>query len=150
MARRRIGLPQREEARTPIEIPKSLQKKSKPVKDMEAVIAQAKAMSEKYAGQYECVTDKDVLIDYIDKIIDARVAGLDTETTGLNIFQDKVVGFSLSVPNKKAVYVPMLHLSRFTGKVDPNQLSVEFCSRQLERLVGVKDLVLDYFNAPSI
>lgn len=148
MARRRIGLPQREEVHTPIDIPKSLQKKAKPVKDMEAVIAQAKAMSEKYAGQYDCVTDKDVLIDYIDKIIDARVAGIDTETTGLNIFQDKVVGFSLSVPNKKAVYVPMLHLSRFTGKVDANQLPVDFCAQQLGRLVGVKDLVLDYFNAP--
>lgn len=149
MPRRRIGLPQREAApAAPIEVPKSLQKKAKPVKDMDTVIAQAKAMAEKYAGQYDCVTDKDILIDYVDKIIDARVTGLDTETTGLDIFHDSVVGFSLSVPNAKAIYVPMLHLSRFTGKPDPNQLSVEFCAQQLSRLIGVKDMTIDYFNAP--
>lgn len=148
MPRRRINLVQREAAPTPTEIPKSLQKKAKPVKDMETVIAQAKAMADKYAGQYDCVTDKDVLIDYIDKIIYERRTGLDTETTGLDIFNDKVVGFSLYAPGKKAIYVPMLHLSRFTGKVDPNQLPVEFCAQQLNRLVGVKDLTIDYFNAP--
>lgn len=149
MPRRRIGLPQRNDAPVaPVDIPKSLQKKSKPVKDMDTIIAQAKAMSEKYAGQYECVTDKDVLIDYVDTIIKERRTGLDTETTGLDIFHDSVVGFSLYAQTKRAIYVPMLHLSRFTGRVDASQLSVEFCARQLARLNDVKDLTIDYFNAP--
>lgn len=149
MPRRIIGLPQRDNVpAAPVEIPKSLQKKSKPVKDMDSITAQAKAMSEKYAGQYDCVTDKDVLIDYVDTIIKERRTGLDTETTGLDIFHDSVVGFSLYAPTKKAIYVPMLHLSRFTGKVDPSQLSVEFCAQQLARLNDVKELTIDYFNAP--
>lgn len=153
MPRRRISLtprlqPNPTETQAPIEVPKSLQKKSKPVKDMDTIIAQAKAMSEKYAGQYDCVTDKDVLIDYVDTIISEKRTGLDTETTGLNIFKDLVVGFSLYAPGRKAIYVPMLHLSRFTGKVDPNQLPVEFCAQQLNRLVGVPGMTIDYFNAP--
>lgn len=153
MPRRRISLaprlqPNSAETQTPIEIPKSLQKKAKPVKDMDTIIAQAKAMSEKYAGQYDCVTDKDVLIDYVDTIISEKRTGLDTETTGLNIFKDPVVGFSLYAPGRKAIYVPMLHLSRFTGKVDPNQLPVEFCAQQLNRLNGVPGMTIDYFNAP--
>lgn len=153
MPRRRISLaprlqPNPEAAQVPIEVPKSLQKKSKPVKDMDTIIAQAKAMSEKYAGQYDCVTDKDVLIDYVDTIISEKRTGLDTETTGLNIFKDPVVGFSLYAPGRKAIYVPMLHLSRFTGKVDPNQLPVEFCAQQLNRLNGVPGMTIDYFNAP--
>jgi DNA polymerase I-like protein with 3'-5' exonuclease and polymerase domains len=148
MPRRRIGLPQRDTApAAPIEVPKSLQKKAKPVKDMEAVIAQAKAMSEKYAGQYEYIVDKDKLIYYIDKIIDNRRAGVDTETTGLDIFHDECVGFSLSTASEKAVYIPMKHLSRFTGQVDTNQLPVEFCAQQLARLKDIKDLELNYFNA---
>lgn len=147
MPRRRIGLPERAAA-APVDIPKSLQKKSNPVKDMAGVIQQAKAMAEKYAGQYDFVVDKDVLIDYIDGIIEAKVAGVDTETTGLDVFHDQIVGFSLSIPDRNAIYVPIGHLSRFTGKIDPNQLSAEFCAQQLSRLIGVKDLQLDYFNAP--
>ena len=92
MPRRRIGLPQRDNApAAPVEIPKSLQKKSKPVKDMDSIIAQAKAMSEKYAGQYDCVTDKDVLIDYVDTIIKERRTGLDTETTGFHPGHDQMI-----------------------------------------------------------
>lgn len=148
MPRRRIGLPQRDVAPvTPIEVPKSLQKKAKPVKDMDTIIAQAKAMSEKYAGQYEYIVDKDKLIYYIDRIIDNKRAGVDTETTGLDIFHDECVGFSLSTAGEKAVYIPMKHLSRFTGQVDNNQLPVEFCAQQLARLKDIKDLELNYFNA---
>lgn len=148
MPRRRIALPQRDVNAAPIEVPKSMQKKSKPMKNMEEIIAQAKALSEKYAGQYDCVTDKDVLIDYIDTIIAEKRTGLDTETTGLNVFKDPVVGFSLYAPGRKAIYVPMLHLSRFTGKIDECQLSVDFCAKQLMRLSEVNELTIDYFNAP--
>lgn len=146
MARRRlIALPERTAAQ-PIEIPKSLQKK-KVIKNLDSVIEECKKITEKYAGRYICIEDKDVLIDYIDNILANKRAGIDTETTGLDIFNDKVIGFSLYTPGMKACYVPMLHISRFTGQVDPHQLSVPFCAEQLNRL-KVPNMELDYFNAP--
>lgn len=146
MAKRRlIVLPERT-TQQPIEIPKSLQKK-KTIKNIDSVIEECKKITEKYAGRYICIDDKDVLIDYIDHILANKRAGLDTETTGLDIFNDKVIGFSLFTPGMKACYVPMLHISRFTGQVDPHQLSVSFCAEQLNRL-RVPGMELDYFNAP--
>ena len=146
MARRRlIVLPERT-TQQPIEIPKSLQKK-KTIKNIDSVIEECKKITEKYAGRYICIDDKDVLIDYIDHILANKRAGLDTETTGLDIFNDKVIGFSLFTPGMKACYVPMLHISRFTGQVDPHQLTVEFCAQQLQRL-RIPKMELDYFNAP--
>lgn len=146
MAKRRlIVLPERA-TQHPIEIPKSLQKK-KTIKNIDSVIEECKKITEKYAGRYICIDDKDVLIDYIDHILANKRAGLDTETTGLDIFNDKVIGFSLFTPGMKACYVPMLHISRFTGQVDPHQLNVEFCAQQLQRL-RIPKMELDYFNAP--
>lgn len=146
MAKRRlIVLPERT-TQQPIEIPKSLQKK-KTIKNIDSVIEECKKITEKYAGRYICIDDKDVLIDYIDHILANKRAGIDTETTGLDIFNDKVIGFSLFTPGMKACYVPMLHISRFTGQVDPHQLDVEFCAEQLNRL-RVPGMELDYFNAP--
>lgn len=145
--RRRILLPEREVI-TPAEIPASLKKK-KVVKDLDDVIEAVKKMYEKYKDQYRCIDDKDELIDYIDKIIANRRTGLDTETTGLDIFRDDVVGFSLYTESEKACYIPLRHISRFTGRIDEHQLSIEFCAKQLRRLVEYKDkLVIDYFNAP--
>ena len=146
MAKRRlIVLPERT-LQQPIEIPKSLQKK-KTIKNIDSVIEECKKITEKYAGRYICIDDKDVLIDYIDHILANKRAGLDTETTGLDIFNDKVIGFSLFTPGMKACYVPMLHISRFTGQVDPHQLDVPFCAQQLQRL-RIPGMELDYFNAP--
>jgi len=143
--RRRIALPERVTA--PVEVPASLQKK-KQIKNLDSVIAEAQKMTEKYKDDYICITDKDELIDYIDKIIENRRAALDTETTGLDIFNDDVVGFSLHTMGKKACYVPIRHLSRLSGRIDTSQLSPEFCAQQLNRLQEVKDLIeLDYFNA---
>lgn len=145
MAKRRlIVLPERT-LQQPIDVPKSLQKK-KTIKNIDSVIEECKKITEKYAGRYICIDDKDVLIDYIDHILANKRAGLDTETTGLDIFNDKVIGFSLFTPGMKACYVPMLHISRFTGQVDPHQLSVSFCAEQLNRL-RVPGMELDYFNA---
>jgi DNA polymerase I-like protein with 3'-5' exonuclease and polymerase domains len=146
MAKRHlIVLPERT-LQQPIEIPKSLQKK-KTIKNIDSVIEECKKITEKYAGSYICIDDKDVLIDYIDHILANKRAGLDTETTGLDIFNDKVIGFSLFTPGMKACYIPMLHISRFTGQVDSHQLTVPFCAEQLQRL-RVPGMELDYFNAP--
>lgn len=142
--RRRIMVNHR--VTTPVEVPNSLQKK-KTIKDLDNIILEAKKMSEKYADKYICITDSDEFIDYIDTIIANKRAAMDTETTGLDIFNDKVVGFSLHTEGKKACYVPLRHLSRISGQIDNKQLKPEFCAEQLKRLIGVKDLELDWFNA---
>lgn len=61
---------------------------------------------------YELITDKQSLQKWIDKAYQQGVFAIDTETTGLNQLQDKLVGISLSVKEGEACYIPLRH----TGK----------------------------------
>ena len=143
--RRMIGLKPRTAA--PVAIPESMQKKKK-IKNLDGIIAEAEKMSKKYADKYICITDADELRQYIDKCIENKRVAIDTETTGLDIFNDQVVGFSMYTEGMKACYVPLKHISRNTGQIDRRQLSMEYCAGQLDRLNGVDGLELDMFNAP--
>lgn len=143
--RRLIALKERN-TNTPAVIPESMQKKKK-IKGLEDIIAEAKKMSDKYKDKYICITDADELKQYIDKCIENKRVAIDTETTGLDIFNDQIVGFSLYTAGMKACYVPLKHLSRMTGQPDKRQLDYEFCAGQLDRLNGVEGLELDMFNA---
>ena len=145
MAVRRI-IALKERTTTPATIPESMQKKKK-IKGLEDIIAEAKKMSDKYKDKYICITDADELKQYIDKCIENKRVAIDTETTGLDIFNDQVVGFSLYTAGLKACYVPIGHLSRMTGLIDKRQLDMEYCAGQLNRLNGVEGLELDMFNA---
>lgn len=145
MAVRRI-IALKERTTTPTAIPESMQKKKK-IKGLEDIIAEAKKMSDKYKDKYICITDADELKQYIDKCIENKRVAIDTETTGLDIFNDQIVGFSLYTAGLKACYVPLKHLSRMTGQPDKRQLDYEFCAGQLDRLNGVEGLELDMFNA---
>ena len=143
--RRLIALKERN-TNTPVTIPESMQKKKK-IKGLDDIIEQARKMSEKYGDRYICITDADELKQYIDKCIENKRVAIDTETTGLDIFNDQIVGFSLYTAGMKACYVPLKHLSRMTGQPDKRQLGYEFCAGQLDRLNGVEGLELDMFNA---
>lgn len=145
MAVRRI-IALKERTTTPAAIPESMQKKKK-IKGLEDIIAEAKKMSDKYKDKYICITDADELKQYIDRCIENKRVAIDTETTGLDIFNDQIVGFSLYTAGLKACYVPLKHLSRMTGQPDKRQLGYEFCAGQLDRLNGVEGLELDMFNA---
>lgn len=142
--RRMIGLKPRTTA--PVAIPESMQKKKK-IKNLDGIIAEAEKMSKKYADKYICITDADELKQYIDKCIENKRVAIDTETTGLDIFNDQVVGFSMYTEGLKACYVPLKHISRNTGQIDRRQLPVEYCAEQLDRLNGVDGLEIDWFNA---
>lgn len=103
-------------------------------KDFELILQRCREMTAKYAGRYECITDAGVLQSYVDMAIRNGRMSIDTETTGLDVFQDYVVGFSLKTAGLKAGYVPLKHLSRMTGKVADGQLSVDVCAKILNQL----------------
>lgn len=136
----RIQLPER---KTPP--PPKPQEPVKAIKNMDEVLEACRRMTEKYAGQYECITDLGRLKEYIELSNKNKRMALDTETTGLDIFKDEVVGFSLYTKGLKGCYVPLRHLSRFTGKVDTTQLKVEDVVAVLNSLN--EDVLLDYANA---
>ena len=74
------------------------------VADDSAVVAERMA---KLFSAYDCrvvTTEKD-LLDYISRNYEL---GLDTETTGLDIFKNELVGFSLGT-TKDCIYVPLNH-----------------------------------------
>lgn len=103
-----------------------------------SIIEEIKIKVNKYLGKYKdkvksCRDEKE-LEEYIDKIIKNNVAGLDTETTGLDCLVDEVVGTCLYTPGEKAIYIPHKHKSYITGQYLQNQISYAFMQSQFQRL----------------
>lgn len=71
----------------------------------EKVLEQIKTIEK----NYELILDKAGLERWKKKILEARRFAIDTETTGLDPFKDKIVGFSLAVAPGVACYVPLAH-----------------------------------------
>lgn len=66
----------------------------------------------KIVKQYELVQDEENLKKWIDRAVKKGLVAIDTETTGLNLLKDKIVGFSLATDEGKACYVPINHKSK--------------------------------------
>jgi DNA polymerase I len=64
---------------------------------------------------YEIVTTKEALGQWIEKAQKAGRVAFDTETTSLNALQAELVGFSLCVEAGKACYVPLGHKAQGSG-----------------------------------
>jgi len=60
-------------------------------------------------SKYELVTQKKQLENWIEKIKKSSFFALDTETTGLDYMDAKLVGISLSVKSGEAAYIPLTH-----------------------------------------
>lgn len=59
---------------------------------------------------YTCVSTKEELKNYLSNVRD--VLAIDTETTGLDVYKDKIVGMSF-YDGESAIYVPINHLNYY-------------------------------------
>ncbi len=59
---------------------------------------------------YECVRDQAALDRWCAAIRAAGHVAIDTETTGLDIIKDRLVGISLCYEAGKACYIPLIHI----------------------------------------
>lgn len=100
----------------------------------------------KYRHLYVTIRDEKTLTDYISACIENAYISIDTETTGLNPLQDKLVGICIYTRGQKGAYIPLNHIDYITGEKVKNQLDVDFVRKEFERLVEAKPDV-DMFNA---
>ena len=82
---------------------------------------------------------------YVSKCIDNGIAGIDTETEGLNTQEDIIAGVCLYTPGEKGVYVPINHKSYMTGVRLKEQVEPDFVAKQLQRLVD-NDVKMIFHN----
>ena len=126
---------------------KPTQNKGKNIKtSIDQIVAQVETHLGKYRDDYEIISDKNRLSEYISSAIEAGEISIDTETTGLNPMRDKLVGLCLYVPGHKAVYVPVGHVSYITGQKSKNQLEIDVVAHQIRRLADAGTKVI-MFNA---
>lgn len=111
-------------------------------------INEIKAMVEKNLGEYRdeyiVIRDENTLSDYITTAIENKYICIDTETTGLDPLQDKLVGICVYTRDMKSAYIPVNHISYITGMKAEGQLDIETVIEQFRRIVGID---VDMFNA---
>ena len=99
--------------------------------------------------KYELVQDEVSLKRWCDMAKSAGRFALDTETTGLDPFHDKIVGFSLAVAPGVACYVPLVHQTAENKAdlfaepmgVNVKQLHKNIASNYLKKLLNCKSIL---------
>lgn len=80
------------------------------------------------------ITSIEQLHEYVDNLIDSGYAGIDTETTGLDLIRDYVVGASLYYPGGTECYIPMKHRVPIFEDLYKNQLTYEEVRQEFQRI----------------
>ena len=84
-------------------------------------------------SKYELVTQKKQLENWITKLKKSSFFTLDTETTGLDYMDVKLVGISLSIKSGEAAYIPLAHNH-------DEQLSEDFVLKKLKPILESKTI----------
>lgn len=108
-------------------------------KDSSNIFDQVRINVEKVLSKYKervvVLRSENDVVQYFDNAISSGYIAIDTETTGLDHIEDKVVGTCLYYPRGKAAYIPHLHKSYLTGSPLNNQVSYDFVKQQLQRVI---------------
>ncbi|ULQ59368.1 DNA polymerase I [Brucepastera parasyntrophica] len=97
-------------------------------------------------GKYRTLTDPDEFSGLIDAILAQKYAAFDCETTGLNVREDRLVGFSLALKTGEAVYVPVRGPAPELGEEAPVLMPEKAAYAGLSRLFTNKKLLLITHN----
>lgn len=89
----------------------------------------------RYKGFVRVIRDETELESYIDKAIGIDYLSFDTETNNsLDPLTCKLMGLCLYVPNSRPVYVPINHTKPMTDELLPNQVSMGFVTKLMQKL----------------
>lgn len=76
--------------------------------EVERVFAQVKTLIP-YVEDFELITTRDRLVQYLEKIKANGVVAIDTETDGLNVISDRIAGMSIYTEGENPAYIPINH-----------------------------------------
>lgn len=88
-----------------------------------------------YKDDYKILIKDEDIVEYFNHILEQGICAIDTETTGLNIFQDKIVGICLFIEGEKASYIPLNHISSIYQTRIQNQANIDLVKEQLKRCI---------------
>ena len=116
---------------------------------LDTLIIAARKLVEEKLGNYKdtskCVLEEIELQRFFDETPDDGIVGIDTETTGLNTFTDKLVGISVC-NGKQALYIPINHISTITGRLK-NQISPDRIKDIFGKVFSTRNFKWVYHNA---
>ena len=125
-------------------VKEKIEKKTQPKKNSKSnnLLTRVNLIRERVAnnlGEYQndyiiLIKDEDI-VNYFSRIIESGICAIDTETTGLNIFEDKIVGICLYVEGEKASYIPLNHISSIYGTRIENQANLDLVKEQMKRCI---------------
>lgn len=85
-------------------------------------------------GTTQLITKEEELKKYIDAVIANGTASIDTETTGLDPIEDKLVGIGIYTEGMNPVYIPIWHTDLNNNPVADN-MKAEFVREQLQKCI---------------
>jgi DNA polymerase I len=100
----------------------------------------------KNEGNYRAVSTKRELAKMVDDALAQGFVAFDTETTGLNVFIDTLVGFSLSLKSGEGAYFPVRGPTPELGEEGTPLLPEKDAIDELTRLLSSKKLLLVVHN----
>lgn len=97
-------------------------------------------------GNYRLGSSVSELSAYITQALAKGVVAFDTETTGLDVFTDQLVGFSLSHSEGEGIYFPVRGPVPELGQDAPALFAIQAVQKELVRLFSAPELVLVTHN----
>lgn len=117
---------------------------------IEARMAEIKILVDTALGEYKdkymIIQEEDVLHDYLKECKANSYLSIDTETTGLDVYNDIIAGICINTYGQKPAYIPLNHISYITGMKIDGQLPIDLTVNLFEELLSHKPDI-DMFHA---